>query len=168
MHVTTIFLNMWISIFLTGLFDWNAFMFPVGVKSVHFRFGKILHREGAFFFWFSSYTRCFLRQISDLVQVELKMVRQIAWREGSVKKVVDRRNVHNIMTTTLHRVECVEKCGILWKCVERAVWKTSGCSACFYSLRVSRTPERAARVRLARKQKGGSRRGCLLLRDLHP
>ena len=38
------------------------------------------------------------------------------------------------MTTTLHRVECVEKCGILWKCVERAVWKTSGCSACFYSL----------------------------------
>ena len=117
MHVTTIFLNMWISIFLTGLFDWNAFMFPVGVKSVHFRFGKIPHREGAFFFWFSSYTRCFLRQISDLVQVELKMVRQIAWREGSVKKVVDRRNVHNIMTTTLHRVECVEKCGILWKCV---------------------------------------------------
>ena len=67
-------------------------------------------------------------------------------------------------TETLH----VEKCGILWKCVERAVWKTSGCSACFYSLRVSRTPERAARVRLARKQKGGSRRGCLLLRDLHP
>ena len=67
-------------------------------------------------------------------------------------------------TETLH----VEKCGILWKCVERAVWKTSGCSACFYGLRVSRTPELAARVRLARKQKGGSRRGCLLLRDLHP
>ena len=65
-------------------------------------------------------------------------------------------------TETLH----VEKCGILWKCVERAVWKTSGCSACFYSLRVSRTPERAARVRLARKQKGGSRRGCPNLNKL--